>query len=371
MLVGEVEPRLARHHGVAQQLQGQRGLAQALRAAQQGQLARAQAARQVGVQRLEAGGPHPGGRRGAHRQLPVGFGQHRTEVAQQVGHPLIVAETGPPRIRCLGDSWARTDDLRRRNVRPSDHVRLIGGPRPSRGALPAPRVRASGDRGSGHHARPRRRAGRPGRPTADSSRRPCSGLTAIAVAASLAYPPSRLRGFRSPRRWPPPSIMVVSQPFDPSLLPYLLAPAFAAGCLHGSQSPRCRGRAPRPGSCWPLGPSRSADSRFGPYLADVATWVTAGARRRTRRGRRSAGPMRTPIPTGATSRPTGCWPSCTPCHASSPTGSMRRARPRCCCRTSASPARYRRAAVFVRGAEGGPARPAGARGRRSRPLGPG
>ncbi len=229
VLVGEVEPRLARHHGVAQQLQGQRGLAQALGAAQQGQLARAQAARQVGVERLESGGPHPGGRRRAHRQLPVGFGHHGTEVAQQVGHPLIVAETGPPRIRCLGDSWARTDDLRRgmcdrRRMSASSGTLARAAERfRHRGAARlAIAVRAD-------HARPGRRPGRPVGPPDDPARLAAGAGCRSPSPPAFRIPSGSLPGSRWPRRWLPPLIMVVSRPFDPSLLPYLLAPAFAAG----------------------------------------------------------------------------------------------------------------------------------------------
>jgi signal transduction histidine kinase len=101
------------------------------------------------------------------------------------------------------------------------------------------------------------------------------GLATIAVAASLSYP-QRLAP------WVPVAeavaatlIMVASRPFDPNVLPYLIAPAFAAGITFGARmAVTAIGLA-----TLVLLAARAtsvADEPIRPYVADVATWVTLG-----------------------------------------------------------------------------------------------
>ena len=73
---------LAGGHDVADHLEHPRRLAQPLRPAEQGELARAQPPVQVGVQRLEAGLPDPRRRRLALGELVVGGAEHLAECAQ-------------------------------------------------------------------------------------------------------------------------------------------------------------------------------------------------------------------------------------------------------------------------------------------------
>jgi hypothetical protein len=94
VLVGEVDAGAAIAGDVAQDLQDERRLAHPLRPAEQGQLAGAKPAAEIGVKHRETRRPHFGPRRLASPELPISVRQHLRESAGLI-HASIGSDAAP------------------------------------------------------------------------------------------------------------------------------------------------------------------------------------------------------------------------------------------------------------------------------------